>query len=312
MKSNVSQEKKPFFSICIEVVNREETIVRVLRCINSQICRDFELIVVDNGSRDNSATIIDEELEKFTDVHVRFVREERKSNAIAGWNRPLSFAQGNYVAICEGDDYYEPDHLFQAKRILEHLPIAGLYVSDLKFNEDVPRIIVSTPQRKLRELRSFDWCPPPSCIIFRRVSLDGIRFDFDETFVWAGEYSLYYKILMKGFIVIENREKKYVLRGIRFYNKDSFHLKDMLKMREGRYFIYNEEEAAKADSKIFEIASQYFAFNLGLGNLDFKLLRVMLKYAKIDKVIRSLISRRFVRFIWQGVKRRIRSAIEIR
>lgn len=312
MKSDVRQENKPFFSICIEVVNREETITRVLRCINSQICRDFELIVVDNGSIDNSATIIDEELEKIQDVHVRFVREERKSNAIAGWNRPLSFAKGIYIAICEGDDYYEPNHLFQAKKILEQLPIAGLYVSDLKLNEDVPRVIVSSPQRKLSELKSFGWCPPPSCVIFRRASLEGIRFNFDETFVWAGEYSLYYKILMKGFIVIENKEKKNVTRGIRFYNKDSFHLKDMLKMREGGYFIYSEDEAAKADSKIFEIASQYFAFNLGLGKLDFKLLKVMLKYGKIDKVIRTLISRRFVKFIWQGVKRRIISATGIK
>lgn len=111
------------------------------------------MIVVDNGSIDNSATIIDEELEKMQDVHVQFVREERKSNPIAGWNRPLSFAQGLYIAICEGDDYYEPDHLFQAKKILEQLPIAGLYVSDLKLNEDVPRVIVSSPQRKLSELK---------------------------------------------------------------------------------------------------------------------------------------------------------------
>ena len=161
-------------------------------------------------------------------------------------------------------------------------------------------------------MKSFGWCPPPSCVIFRRASLEGIRFNFDETFVWAGEYSLYYKILMKGFIVIENKEKKNVTRGIRFYNKDSFHLKDMLKMREGGYFIYSEDEAAKADSKIFEIASQYFAFNLGLGKLDFKLLKVMLKYGRIDKVIRTLISRRFVKFIWQGVKRRIISATGIK
>ncbi len=312
MKSDVKQEKKPFFSICIEVVNREETITRVLRCINSQICRDFELIVVDNGSIDNSATIIDEELEKMQDVRVRFVREERKSNPIAGWNRPLSFAQGIFIAICEGDDYYEPDHLFQAKKILEQLPIAGLYVSDLKLNENEPRVIVSGPQKKLSELKIFGWCPPPSCVIFRRTSLDGIPFNFDETFVWAGEYSLYYKILTKGFIVIENKEKKNVTRGIRFYNKDSFHLKDMLKMREGGYFIYSEDEAAKADSKIFEIASQYFAFNLGLGKLDFKLLKVLLKYGKIDKVIRTSISRRFVKFIWQGVKRRIRNATGIK
>jgi hypothetical protein len=86
----------------------------------------------------------------------------------------------------------------------------------------------------------------------------------------------------------------------------------MLKMRECGYFTYGEEEAAGADSKIVEIASQYLAFNLGLGKLDFKLLKVMLKYTKLHKVIRILISRRFVRFIWQGVKRRIRSAIDVK
>jgi glycosyltransferase involved in cell wall biosynthesis len=278
----MSHKCAPFFSVCIEVYNREETIEKVLRGVNNQTCRDFELIVVDNGSSDNSAKIISELLDSFLDIDTKFVKEDKKTNEITGWNSPLRLATGKFIAICEGDDYYRYDHLEQAQLLLQKYPNVGIYVGGSKLEKLDTQIQILDSSDALIKLKMLEWCPPPSCIVFRRNSTNQIQYFFDEDFVWAGEYSLYFAILKDGYQVIENNTENFVSRGFRFYLKSSFHMKDVLKMRYGNYFQYNKHEELTVDSKLFYKAWHLFIFNLVFGKIDLQLIQMIRRHFHVQ------------------------------
>jgi glycosyltransferase involved in cell wall biosynthesis len=269
------EKNAPFFSVCIEIFNREDTIELVLQHVNKQTCRDFELIIVDNGSTDKSAEIVSRAIHMFQDIETKFVKEEKKSNAISGWNSPLRLAKGNYIAICEGDDYYHKDHLKQAKALLNKTPGVGIYVGGSKLEKFDLYPACLQASEVLQKLKMMEWCPPPSCVVFTRLSKGNKPYFFEEKFVWAGEYSLYYAILMDKFKVIENNTMNFVLRGYRFYLKDSFHMQDALEIRHGNYFVYSDFERYKVDSVFFYRALHLFVFNLIFAKVDLKLIRVI-------------------------------------
>jgi glycosyltransferase involved in cell wall biosynthesis len=77
----------PYLSVIVPTYNRADTLEACLQAIRTSCFRDYELIVVDNGSRNRSA--------KITRRYPRLMlREERKPGPFAVRNRGLSAAQG--------------------------------------------------------------------------------------------------------------------------------------------------------------------------------------------------------------------------
>lgn len=112
----------PKISIIIPVFNAEKFIVRCLASIESQTFRDYEIIIVNDGSTDNSLAIIDE-YAKNRD-YIKVVNQKNKK-AAAARNTGLRFASGEYLAFIDADDYVHPDYL----RIL--------YKNAIEYNADV-------------------------------------------------------------------------------------------------------------------------------------------------------------------------------
>jgi len=294
----------PFFSICVEVHNRETTISKVLRCIENQTCRDFELIIIDNGSTDDSAELVAAALSNFKDIPVIFRKDTRTENEIVGWNRPLKVAQGRFIAICEGDDYFLPTHLAEAKKTLQTTQDVGIYVAGSKLSSFQPSPIVSSHEKKLDELKRLSWCPAPSTVIFRRTSREGLGYLFDESFVWAGEYSLYYEILVDGYKVIENFSNNFVERGFRYYVKTSFHMLDMIQMRESSRFHYTSQESKSVDSVIARRAMSLLIFQIVFFKFEIKLFNIFLRY-----FVRS--EKNLSKYLMEAIKS-LSSAIKLR
>lgn len=264
--------------------------MEVLKAIQNQTCRDFELVIVDNGSDDQSVRLIEREISNFQDIRVIFQKHAKTENEITGWNRPLSCARGQFIAICEGDDYFSPNHLQEAKNVLQSNQNIGIYVAGFNLTKFNPSLKLSGYEEKLNELKLFKWCPPPSTAIFRRLSRNQNPYFFDESFVWAGEMSLYYKILVERFIVVENLSENFVQRGFNHYIKTSFHMKDMIKVRHGDWFEYSNNEKRFADSMIAKRALSLLIYQVIFARLETKLINIFLKYfSSGNKDLRSLL-----------------------
>ena len=95
-------------SVIMLTYNREQYISRAIEAILAQTYQEFELIIVDNGSVDNSGIIADEYAEK--DNRISVVHLE-KSSIGYGRNVGLKKAKGEYIAFMDDDDVAAPDML---------------------------------------------------------------------------------------------------------------------------------------------------------------------------------------------------------
>lgn len=103
-------------SVIMLTYNRENLVSRGIESILCQTYRDFEFIIVDNGSTDHSGQIAEEYATK--DHRVRVIHRER-GNIGSGRNAGLDAARGDYITFIDDDDWVEPDFLAFLVSLLE-------------------------------------------------------------------------------------------------------------------------------------------------------------------------------------------------
>src|SRR5262249_13181427 len=103
----------PQFSVVIPVYNRADTLSRVLRSVLAQTFQDFEIVVVDDGSKDDPKSVCD----SFHDPRIRYLRQENRGGGAAR-NAGIDAARGRFVAFLDSDDEFLPQHLERMHRLL--------------------------------------------------------------------------------------------------------------------------------------------------------------------------------------------------
>lgn len=96
----------PEVSIIVPIYNVEKYLKRCIESVLNQTFKDFELILVDDGSPDNCPSICDEYAQK--DNRIKVIHKENGGVSSAR-NAGLNVAQGKYIMFIDGDDYYNFD-----------------------------------------------------------------------------------------------------------------------------------------------------------------------------------------------------------
>ncbi len=104
----------PFFSIVVPTFNREDSIIATVEGCLSQRCGDFELLVIDDGSTDNTRQVLSE----IDDPRLIYTVQENAGPAAAR-NRGVDQSRGQYIAFLDADDSWFPEYLEQAKQFIE-------------------------------------------------------------------------------------------------------------------------------------------------------------------------------------------------
>lgn len=113
----------PAISIVVPVYEAEKYINRCIDSILAQIFTDFELILVDDGSTDNSGKICDEYAAK--DSRVRVIHKFNGGVSSAR-NAALDIAAGEYIMFCDSDDYVDKQWCQQMYAVIHHYPDAWI------------------------------------------------------------------------------------------------------------------------------------------------------------------------------------------
>lgn len=118
---------RPRVSVGMPVYNGADYIAESVESVLAQSFSDFELVVCDNCSTDDTERIV----RSFSDPRIRYVRNERNLGLVGNANRCLDVADAEYVCIFHHDDVMRPDNLARKVAILDAQPTVGLVHSNL-------------------------------------------------------------------------------------------------------------------------------------------------------------------------------------
>jgi len=144
----------PKISAIIPTYNRAKLLPRVIKSVLDQTFQDFELIVVDDGSTDNTKEVV----EKFQkeDPRIKYIWQENSGGPAKPINTGIKNSSGKYIAILESDDEWLPEKLEKQVEILEKFQNVGLVSCyAMKIFPNGKKIIYKTPFSGI--LRKEDW-----------------------------------------------------------------------------------------------------------------------------------------------------------
>lgn len=115
----MNKEHDPVVSIVTPVYNVEKFIEETMDSVRAQSFEDWELLLVEDGSKDQTVSVILDYLERTGDGRIRMVRMEQNGGAARARNRGVLEARGRYVAYLDADDLWEPEKLEKQIRFME-------------------------------------------------------------------------------------------------------------------------------------------------------------------------------------------------
>lgn len=164
------------FSVVIPLYNKEHYIEATLRSVLSQTCTDYEVIVVDDGSKDDSLALA----RKFESEKVRIIHQENQGVAVAR-NTGILNARGEFICFLDADDEWRPEYLSAIDGLTEQYPESAIFVTAYAVNMGNGKINYSTrlepetgclPSYWLTLAKGYDFVWTSATTIRRQALLD--------------------------------------------------------------------------------------------------------------------------------------------
>lgn len=164
----------PQATVVIPVFNGAATIGEAVKSVLAQEFADFEVIVVDDGSNDETPQILDSFGSKIK------VITQRNRGPSAARNTGMRAASGEYVALLDADDQWYPTMLSRSLAALSAEPGAVLSFTDFSMAEGIANetttVRLGTPP-SLESMLARAWCAMPSTVVLRRRFTERLLFE---------------------------------------------------------------------------------------------------------------------------------------
>lgn len=118
-------------SIVIPLYNKERQIANTLRTVFAQTYTDYEIVIVDDGSTDNSAEIV----AAMHDERIHLIRQENAGVSVAR-NRGITEARGEFIALLDADDEWKPDYLATQMQLVIDYPQCDVFATNYEFRNE--------------------------------------------------------------------------------------------------------------------------------------------------------------------------------
>lgn len=196
-------------SIIIPTFNRAHLIEHSIRSVLNQTYPWFELLVVDDGSTDNTRDVV----EQIADERVRYIAMTKNQGAATARNYGVKCAKYDYIAFQDSDDAWESEKLEKEMRILTRTAEdVGLIYSAYRYHSVGGTIDGIGPDITLEEeykngyifpfLLDLNLVAPPTVIVKRQVWEE--TGGFDERFRWLEDYEWILRLSQKYKVVFVN------------------------------------------------------------------------------------------------------------
>lgn len=254
--------EKPLLSIVMPSYNSEEYIVEAIKSVISQTIHSWELIIIDDGSKDNTASLVHEFTNK--DNRIKFYTNKENQGVSATRNRGISLANGEWIAFLDSDDLWEKEKLEKQIESAKKNKAMFIFTGSSYINEsgikykgifEVPEKVTYKQLRKQNVISC-------SSVLIKKCLLKDIKMERDDM---HEDYAFWLRILMTGHIAYGINEPLLVYRISR-NSKSGNKLKTFTMTYQVFRFI-----------GLNPISSFYFMMNHVLGSIK--------KYKKIGQTI---------------------------
>ena len=119
------------FSVVIAVYNKENYVGKTLETVLNQTYKNFEVVIVNDGSKDDSENVI----LSFDDPRIRYYSQEN-TGAGAARNTAISHATKPWIALLDADDIWYPDYLEEQARLIRKFPEEKVFATNSMIHQD--------------------------------------------------------------------------------------------------------------------------------------------------------------------------------
>jgi glycosyltransferase involved in cell wall biosynthesis len=202
----------PLVSVVMPVYNYSAYLAKAIDSILNQTYQNFELIIVNDASTDNSLTIIKEYQKQYpTKIKVIDLQQNLNCGGDACANEGLKIARGNYIARMDADDIALPTRLEKQVRFLEKhhsIFLVGANAYTMNSNDEVTgeKNEPSTNQAIYVNYSIFHPLIHPACM-YRRFLNDNKPFKYEIAYKSNNDYLTFFKLICAGYKFVNLKEK---------------------------------------------------------------------------------------------------------
>ena len=268
------------FSIVVPVYNVEKYINKALDSILNQTYNNFEVIIVNDGSTDNSQKIID----KYTKLDKRFKSYKKVTGGLSSTrNFGIKYTTGDYLLFIDSDDYIEKDYLEQANKVIKKNKVDILKTNMVIVNEEYKivrkeKLLNKTGYVNFNDLTKLEFLDTACGYIYNLDFYKKNKFTFAEglyhedfglileiiikskNIYYLDYYSYYYLIRENSIMTAKDKIKKRAYDVIKHYNKlkNIIYSADITRKEKDAYMYYIENTAI---SKIYNFKNNKDEYN---------------------------------------------------
>lgn len=136
----MNSNSKPRFSVIIPLYNKEQEVEATIRSVLAQTLQPVEIVVVDDGSTDSSAKVV----ESIGSPLVRLIRQANAGECAAR-NRAMAEATGDWFALVDADDGWKPQFLEEVAAMIDRWPDCGIYSTAFDIVSPTGTVRAKTP-----------------------------------------------------------------------------------------------------------------------------------------------------------------------
>ncbi len=193
----------PKVSICMPTYNRAGCLKQALAALLNQTFSDFELVVCDDASTDNTEEVV----KSINDKRLRYVRNPSNLGLFENWNNCIKHATGEYIAIYHDHDIYDPTLIEESVKILDSNERIGFIFTGIRFiddNDNVLETIVEKywdgliPGHKLARFMATRWNSLIAALVVmvRRDAYETVGL-YEPSFGSAADWEMWIRLLLK-------------------------------------------------------------------------------------------------------------------
>ena len=228
------------YSFIVPVYNTEKYLDKCLDSLVKQTLKDFEIIIVNDGSTDNSIQIINKYQEKYSNI--KLINQNNQGLSMAR-NNGVKKSEGEYLIFIDSDDYVELDLLKQIDKNIEEADILRfqIYEEDEDYQKkakvEEPSFDIVDGKTAIKLITNYKYVEPAWCYVYKKEFYIKNKFEFKKG-VYHEDFGLVPYIIYKA-----DKVKSIDYSGYHYITRDGS--------------IMNNSSYEKTIKKAFDMLGQY-------------------------------------------------------